>query len=127
MSDTNLEQEIELIIKTAEEAQEIRQTTGAPVVDPQADNMTRVADLLVKGMRDATAETAKRILEVNQSIVREALASEQADKEFTERLIAHTEQKAAEFMDFFQRRRNAILGLTQIKDALALPDEKPKQ
>jgi pyruvate-formate lyase-activating enzyme len=96
---------------------------AAPIVDPQADNMTRAAELVVAAMREATAETAKRFTEATAQVVAEALAAEEDAKAFTKRLIDHTEDKAAEFMDFFQRRRNAALALTEIKSMLALPSK----
>jgi hypothetical protein len=96
---------------------------AAPIVDPQADNMTRAAELVVAAMREATAETAKRFTETTAQVVAEALAAEEDAKQFTKRLIDHTEDKAAEFMDFFQRRRNAALALTEIKNMLALPSK----
>jgi hypothetical protein len=126
---TELNLEEVIAEKVAEVTRDIEQRPslgpppGTPVVDAAADNMTRVAELLVKGMRDATAETAKRFLEVAQATVREALAKEEDAKQFTERLLAHTETKAAEFTDFFHRRRNALLALTQIMNELALPGE----
>jgi hypothetical protein len=128
MPDTELSLEEEMAQTVEETIREIEQRPapppGTPIVDTQADNMTKVAELLVKGIRDATAETCKRYLEVTATEVREALQAEEEGKKFTDALIAHTEEECARFLDFFERRRNAILQLTSIREMLAIPYNK---
>jgi hypothetical protein len=131
MPDVDIEHEIQRLadeIGKPDEEAELRQMTGTPIVDVGADNMIRTAELLVQATREGAAELAKRFALAGSAMVDEATRTQNEIHTFNKRLLDHTEVKAREFSDIFQRFRTAALALTQVMEALAVPlDREPKQ
>jgi len=122
MTDVNMEQEIQrLVDETKDEIEEAQQPrAGVPIVDVGADTMTKAGDLAAQAMRESFAETAKRVLAVGERIMQEAIEKDKYCKELADMLIENGAMRADEFINLFERNRNASIGLNEIKHALNL-------
>jgi len=128
MPDLNVEQEIQrLATVVEEEVTAARQAASAqPVVDPGAEAMERAGELSAKALRESFAEAAKRVLQVGDQAVADAMEKQRQCKEDADRLMAYGEAKSNEFLDLFRRNRDASVGLTEIRNLLALPSVPQK-
>jgi|SRR5215831_563774 len=122
MTDIDMEYEIQrLVDETTEEIEEVKQPrAGQPIVDAGADTMSRAGDLAAQAMRESFAETAKRVLAVGERIMQEAMEKEKYCKELADMLLENGALRADEFINLFERNRNASIGLNEIKHALNL-------
>jgi len=129
MPEMDMEQEIQrLVDETAQDVEEIQQQAGLPIVDVMAETITKAGDLAAHAMREAFAETAKRVLAVGERIMTEAIEKEKYCKDLAEALIENGDLRASEFINLFERNRNASIGLNEIKHALNLVKaDKPMQ
>jgi len=132
MPEINMEQEIQrLVDETVEEVDKTVQdhpSPGMPIVDVGAETMSRAGDLAAQAMRESFAETAKRVLAVGERIMQEAIEKDKYCKELADMLLENGAMRADEFINLFERNRNASIGLNEIKHALNLVKaDKPMQ
>jgi hypothetical protein len=92
--------------------------SGEPIVDLGADNMTRAGELAARALRDVAEESAKRVLALGETVMKEAIERDAYCKEFASALREHADKMASESVDYFQRIRTAALALVELRRAV---------
>jgi hypothetical protein len=100
------------------EVEKLAGKSGEPIVDLGADNMTRAGELAARALRDVAEESAKRVLTLGETIMKEATERDAYCKEFASALREHADKMATESVDYFQRIRTAALALVELRRAV---------